>query len=115
MKEEETENAPLIDKESFREDIERRVMEMMEEMYRETQDQDKDRDRQHISGQDNSTSPYPPEIMEIMKNVKYTGWVKKKWDLKKFQIALTHSILKLKSIVIPLNQMSQSGEKHAQD
>ena len=42
-----------------------------------------------------------------------TGWVKKKWDLKKFQIALTHSILKLKSIVIPLNQMSQSGEKHA--
>ena len=44
-----------------------------------------------------------------------TGWVKKKWDLKKFQIALTHSILKLKSIVIPLNQMSQSGEKHAQD
>ena len=46
-------------------------MEMMAEMYRETQDQDKDRDRQHISGQDNSTSPYPPEIMEIMKNVKY--------------------------------------------
>ena len=44
-----------------------------------------------------------------------TGWVKKKWDLKKFQIALTHSILKLKSNVIPLNQMSQSGEKHAQD
>ena len=35
--------------------------------------------------------------------------------LKNFQIALTHSILKLKSIVIPLNQMSQSGEKHAQD
>ena len=71
MKEEETENAPLIDKESFREDIERRVMEMMGEMYRETQDQDKDRDGQHISRQDNSTSPYPPEIMEIMKNVKY--------------------------------------------
>ena len=47
--------------------------------------------------------------------VKYTGWVKKKWDLKKIQIALTHSILKLKSIVIPLNKMSQSGEKHAQD
>ena len=70
--EEETENAPLIDKESFREDIERRVMEMMGEMYRETQDQDKDRGGQHISGQDNSTSPYPPEIMEIMKNVKYT-------------------------------------------
>ena len=46
-------------------------MEMMAEMYKETQDQDKDRDRQHISGQDNSTSPYPPEIMEIMKNVKY--------------------------------------------
>ncbi len=44
-----------------------------------------------------------------------TGWVKKKWDLKKLQIALTHSILKLKSNVIPLNQMSQSGEKHAQD
>ena len=44
-----------------------------------------------------------------------TGWVKKKWDLKKIQIALTHSILKLKSIVIALNQMSQSGEKHAQD
>ena len=43
----------------------------------------------------------------------HTGWVKKKWDLKKFQIALTHSILKLKSIVIPLNKMSQSGEKHA--
>ena len=39
----------------------------------------------------------------------------KKWDLKKLQIALTHSILKLKSNVIPLNQMSQSGEKHAQD
>ena len=48
-------------------------------------------------------------------NIVPTGWVKKKWDLKKFQIALTHSILKLKSIVIPLNQMSQSGEKHAQD
>ena len=45
----------------------------------------------------------------------HTGWVKKNWDLKKFQIAQTHSILKLKSIVIPLNQMSQSGEKHAQD
>ena len=45
----------------------------------------------------------------------HTGWVKKKWDLKKFQIALTHLILKLKSIVISLNQMSQSGEKHAQD
>ena len=44
-----------------------------------------------------------------------TGWVKKKCDLKKFKIALSHSILKLKSIVIPLNQMSQSGEKHAQD
>ena len=71
MKEEETGNTPLIDKESFREDIERRVVEMMAEMYRETQDPDKDRDRQHISGQDNSTSPYPPEIMEIMKNVKY--------------------------------------------
>ena len=40
---------------------------------------------------------------------------KKNWDLKKFQIALTDSIFKLKSIVIPLNQMSQSGEKHAQD
>ena len=36
-------------------------------------------------------------------------------DLEKFKIFLTHSILKLKSIVIPLNQMSQSGEKHAQD
>ena len=35
--------------------------------------------------------------------------------LQNFQIALTHSILKLKSIVIPLNQMSRSGEKHAQD
>ena len=46
---------------------------------------------------------------------KPTGWVKKNWDLKKFQIALTDSILKLKSIVITLNQMSQSGEKHAQD
>ena len=33
--------------------------------------------------------------------------------LKNFQIALTHSIFKLKSI--PLNQMSQSAEKHAQD
>ena len=32
-----------------------------------------------------------------------------------FQVALNHSILKVKSIVIPLNQMSQSGEKHAQD
>ena len=39
----------------------------------------------------------------------------KKCDLKKIKIALTHSILKLNSIVIPLNQMSQSGEKHAQD
>ena len=48
-------------------------------------------------------------------NIMTTGWVKKNWDLKKIQIALTHSILKLKSIVIPLNQMSQSGEKHAQD
>ena len=48
-------------------------------------------------------------------NLFCTGWVKKKWDLKKLQIALTHSILKLKSNVIPLNQMSQSGEKHAQD
>ena len=44
-----------------------------------------------------------------------TGWTKKNWDLKKFKIFLTHSIFKLKSIVIPLNQMSQSGEKHAQD
>ena len=32
-----------------------------------------------------------------------------------FQVALNHSILKVKSIVIPLNQMSRSGEKHAQD
>ena len=32
-----------------------------------------------------------------------------------FQIALTHSILKLKSILIPPNKMSWSGEKHAQD
>ena len=32
-----------------------------------------------------------------------------------FQVALNHSILKVKSIVIPLHQMSQSGEKHAQD
>ena len=47
--------------------------------------------------------------------IQSTGWVKKNWDLKKLQIALTNSILKLKSIVIPLNQMSQSGEKHAQD
>ena len=45
----------------------------------------------------------------------HTGWTKKNWDLKKFKIALSHSILKLKSIVIPLNQISQSGEKHAQD
>ena len=44
-----------------------------------------------------------------------TGWTKKNWDLKKLKIALTHSILKLKSIVIPLNQMSKSGEKPAQD
>merc|ERR1712155_43008 len=35
--------------------------------------------------------------------------------LQNFQIALTHSIFKLKSIVIPLNQMSRSGEKYAQD
>ena len=35
--------------------------------------------------------------------------------LPNFQIALTHSILKLKSIVITLNQMSRSGEKYAQD
>ena len=48
-------------------------------------------------------------------SMKHTGWTKKNWDLEKFKIALTHSILKLKSIVIPLNQMSQSGEKHAQD
>ena len=50
-----------------------------------------------------------------LNNSKHTGWTKKKCDLKKFQIALTHSILKLKSIVTPLNQMSRSGEKHAQD
>ena len=31
-----------------------------------------------------------------------------------FQIALTHSILKLKSIVIPPHKMSQNGEKNAQ-
>ena len=35
--------------------------------------------------------------------------------LKNFQVALTHSNLKQNSIVIPLNQMSRSGEKHAQD
>ena len=35
--------------------------------------------------------------------------------LPDFQIALNHSILKIKSIVIPLDKMSRSGEKHAQD
>ena len=40
---------------------------------------------------------------------------KKKLGSQNFQIAITHSFLKLKSIVIPLNQMSQRGEKHAQD
>ena len=35
----------------------------------------------------------------------------KKLGSQNFQIALTHSFLKLKSIVIPLNQMSRSGEK----
>ena len=35
--------------------------------------------------------------------------------LQNFQIALIHSILKLKSIVIPPNKMTGSGEKHAQD
>ena len=39
----------------------------------------------------------------------------KKLGSQNFQIAVTHSFLKLKSIVIPLNQMSRSGEKHAQD
>ena len=34
--------------------------------------------------------------------------------LPDFQIALTHSILKLKSIVIPPHKMSQNGEKNAQ-
>ena len=54
-------------------------------------------------------------IQNKTKSVRYTGWTKKNWDLEIIKIALTHSILKLKSIVIPLNQMSQSGEKHAQD
>ena len=31
-----------------------------------------------------------------------------------FQIALTHSISKLESIVIPPDKMSQNGEKYAQ-
>ena len=57
------------------------------------------------------TGPRMPRVIYH----KCTGWTKKNWDLKKFKIFLTHSILKLKSIVIPLNQMSQSGEKHAQD
>ena len=35
--------------------------------------------------------------------------------LPDFQIALTHSILKLKSILIPPDKMTWSGEKHAQD
>ena len=35
----------------------------------------------------------------------------KKLGSQNFQIAITHSFLKLKSIVIPLNQMSRSGEK----
>ena len=32
-----------------------------------------------------------------------------------FQIAVTHSILKLKSILRPPDKMTWSGEKHAQD
>ena len=55
------------------------------------------------------------QLLHIGTSKIYTGWVKKKYDLKKFKIALSHSILKLKSFVIPLNQMSRSGEKHAQD
>ena len=55
------------------------------------------------------------EYLILMDFIGSTGWTKKNWDLKKLKIALTHSILKLKSIVIPLNQMSRSGEKHAQD
>ena len=35
--------------------------------------------------------------------------------LPDFQIAVTHSILKLKSILIPPDKMTWSGEKHAQD
>ena len=35
----------------------------------------------------------------------------KKLGSQNFQIAITHSFLKLESIVIPLNQMSRSGEK----
>ena len=35
----------------------------------------------------------------------------KKLGSQNFQIAIIHSFLKLKSIVIPLNQMSRSGEK----
>ena len=40
-------------------------------------------------------------------------WLRRKTNLWIYSFA--GSILKLKSIVIPLNQMSQSGEKHAQD
>ena len=35
--------------------------------------------------------------------------------LPDFQIAITHSILKLKSILIPPDKMTWSGEKHVQD
>ena len=42
----------------------------------------------------------------------YTGWVKKKWDLKKLQIALNHSILKLKSILIPPDKVLSEVEKN---
>ena len=34
--------------------------------------------------------------------------------LPDFQIALTHSILKLKSILMPPDKMSRNGEKNAQ-
>ena len=58
---------------------------------------------------------YDDDVLAVKWNFKggqlsWTGYL-----LQNFQIALTHLILKLKLIVIPQNQMSRSGEKHAQD
>ena len=61
-------------------------------------------------GQGNLEFLYQCKVEQI-----HTGWVKKNWDLKKYQIAQTHSILKLKSILKPPEKMTWSGEKHAQD
>ena len=56
----------------------------------------------------------PTQIFVNNEYLDVQGGPKKTGISKKFKIALSHSILKLKSIVIPINQMSQSGEKDAQ-